>query len=349
MRVALPILLLLPTPSMSLLSRLSSTTFRRFSSTRLFSTGTSLPPLPSGATHPSIGYGTYKVGFIPSSAASAVAGDTQEITDTKTTVLLALNLGYRFLDCAEYYGNEAGVGDAIAEWGGDRSELFVASKVWTTTIEGGRGDVRAQVERSIADLGVGYLDLCCVHWPVPGHHVTAFSALVDCKYEGLVRDVGLSNYAVEDYLEIPPDLRGHIGVNQIEVNPFLYRKETIDYFQERNIVVQSYRSLRDGKEFSNSALLQVAEKHGTSAAQVLGRWCLQKGCVYIPKSVSVDRMSENMDVESFELDEGDMKVLDGLTTDEALEKMLASYKIGVVRDTSLEGRHGVGVKDTITH
>mmetsp|Transcript_24366 Transcript_24366/g.48481 ORF Transcript_24366/g.48481 Transcript_24366/m.48481 type:complete len:355 (-) Transcript_24366:12-1076(-) len=307
-----------------------------------------LPPLPSLDAHPLVGFGTYKVGYIPPSAASAKSGLVEETKDARTVVKAALDAGYRFLDCAEFYGNEDGVGDGIRDWGGERSQLFLASKVWTTTIEKGANSVRSQVLRSLEELGAGYLDLCCVHWPVPGCHVAAFEELVRCKEEGLVRDVGLSNYAVEDYEEIPRDLRRHVAVNQIEVNPFLYRKDTIEFFQSRGVIVQSYRSLRDGKEFSNPALVKIAEKHGRSTAQVMGRWCLQKGCVYIPKTTSEGRMRENMDVLSFELDGDDMEVLDGLTTEEARTKMRDSYKIGVVRDTTLEGKEGVGVKENIT-
>ena len=194
----------------------------------------SLPLLPSGDEHPVLGFGTYKVGYIPASAASAVAGVKEETADTATVVSAALNVGYRFLDCAEFYGNEASVGEGIREWGGSRSDLFLASKVWTTTVEKGPDSVRSQVLRSLSDLGAGYLDLCCVHWPVAGSsHVRAFEELVRCKEEGLVRDVGLSNYAVEDYEEIPKGLRRHVAVNQIEVNPFLYRKDTIEFFQVR--------------------------------------------------------------------------------------------------------------------
>lgn len=310
-------------------------------------------PLRGGMKHPAIGFGTYKVGFIPASASSATAGETTAPTEersAKECVLDALNLGYRFLECAEFYGNEAQVGAAIKESGIPREELFLCSKVWTTTIEKGPDAVRAQLDQTLKDLGTDYLDLYLIHWPVPTHHVEAYKTLEAVLKETpqKVRGIGVSNYAVEDIQElVDSGVKELPLVNQIEINPFLYRKETIQKCQEMGIVLQSYRSLRDGKAMNDETLLKIAAKHNRSVAQILGRWCVQKGFVYVPKSVKTERMKENAQVFDFELDSEDLKIMDGLTTPEALDTFQGLYRKCVNRDTSKDGTMD-GVKMDIT-
>ena len=215
-----------------------------------------------------------------------------------------------------------------------RSELYLASKVWTTTIHKGPEAVQAQLEKTLADLGTDYLDLYCIHWPVPGHHVAAYLQLEKARAAGQIRSLGVSNYAVEDFTELMESGASVTPtINQIEINPFLYRKETIDFFDKAGVKMQSYRTLRDGKAFSDPTVLAVAAKHGKSAAQVLGRWCVQHGFIAIPKSVKVERMAENMAVFDFALDDEDMATLDALTTPEAIAKFVELYRKCVVRDT----------------
>eukprot|EP00985_Skeletonema_marinoi_P021081 scaffold12744_cov91-Skeletonema_marinoi.AAC.2 len=310
-------------------------------------------PLRDGTSHPAIGFGTYKVGFIPASASSAVAsaGATDEPQRTaEDCVTDALNSGYRFLECAEFYGNEQEVGKAIKASGVPREDLFICSKVWTTTIEKGDDAIRAQLEKTLSDLGTDYVDLYLIHWPVPGKHVDAYKTVLDLKKEGKVKNVGVSNYAVEDYKEL---LSAGITsedkpvVNQIEINPFLYRKNTIEYFKSERVVMQSYRSLRDGKAMDNPTLISLGEKYNKSPAQILGRWCVQHGFVYVPKSVKIERMVENAQVFDFELSEEEMATLDALTTSDAFETFFGLYKKCVNRDTSKDGSME-GVKTDIT-
>ena len=198
-----------------------------------------------------------------------------------------------------------------------REELFLASKCWTTTIHKGPEAVQAQLEKTLKDLGVDYIDLYCIHWPVPGKHVAAYQQLEKAQAAGLVRSLGVSNYAVEDYVELMESATVVPAINQIEINPFLHRSKTIAFFESKGVKLQSYRSLRDGKSFGDPTVVAVAAKHGRSAAQVLGRWCVQHGYIYIPKSVKRERMAENMRVFDFELDADDMSKLDALTTPEA--------------------------------
>jgi len=303
--------------------------------------------------HPAIAFGTYKVGVIPASASSAVAGDSSpEQRSAMDCVADALKTGYRALECAEFYGNEAEVGKAIAESGIPREELFLCSKVWTTTIERGAEAVRSQLKASLDALQTSYLDLYLIHWPVPVHHVSAYKTLIELKKEGLIKGIGVSNYAWEDYLELKaqPDIaREDLPlVNQIEINPFLYRPKTIANFEKEGVVMQSYRSLRDGKAMDDATLKSIAAEYpGRTVAQILGRWCVQHGFVYMPKSIKPERMMENANVLDFSLSEEHMKTLDGLTTADNLHKFFELYQKCVNRDTSKDGTKD-GVKTYIT-
>ena len=208
---------------------------------------------------------------------------------------------------------------------------------------------RRTVPAALRDLGTDYVDLYLIHWPVPGKHVDAYKTLEKLQKEGKIRNVGVSNYAIEDYRElIDAGISIKPAVNQIEINPFLYRKNTIDYFRTEGVVLQSYRSLRDGKAMDHPVLLKIAAAHpGKTPAQILGRWCVQHGFVYIPKSVKVERMKENARVFDFELGREEMEELDALTTPEALSTFESLYRKCVNRDTSKDGTLD-GVKLEIT-
>ncbi|OEU16873.1 Aldo/keto reductase [Fragilariopsis cylindrus CCMP1102] len=307
-------------------------------------------PLRNGMVHPTIGFGTYKVGFIPASASTVTESDKAGMERTASECIKdALDCGYRFLECAQFYGNEHEVGAAIAASGVSREDLFICSKVWTTTIEEGPDAVEKQLEKTLSDLGTDYIDLYLIHWPVPGKHVEAYKRLQELKIAGKIKGIGVSNYAWEDYLELKEadGVTDFPVVNQIEINPFLYRKNTIQKFTDEGVVLQSYRSLRDGKAFNDPTLIKIASAKGKTVAQILGRWCHQSGFVYIPKSVKKERMIENAQIFDFELSEDDMNELNGLTTPEALETFKDLYRKCVNRDTSKDGTME-GVKMDIT-
>jgi diketogulonate reductase-like aldo/keto reductase len=273
---------------------------------------------------PVCGYGLY---MIP-------AGESEAAT------LKALEVGYRHLDSASFYANEAGVGRAIAQSGIPRQELFVASKVWTDCIGLGAAAVRSSIDRSLAELQVEYLDLAYVHWPVPGKHVEAYETLESMVAEGKVRAIGLSNYRIEDFEELMAreessgtPKKVSPAVNQIEVNPFLYRKPTIEFFQNKGIPIVAYKPLLRGKGVEHPVVVGLGEKYSKTPGSVLLRWGVQKGLALLPKSANPTRMAANLSccLESneagsdggsggaaiFSLAEEDMVALDALTTEES--------------------------------
>ena len=184
--------------------------------------------LNSGRLMPLLGYGTYQ---LPESDAGVEA------------ILSAIGLGYTLLDCATFYHNEGMVGRAVAKV--DRTSVYIVSKAWNDAVYLGASAVREACLQSIKDLQCGYLDLYLIHWPVPGRHVEAYKELIQLQREGLVRDIGVSNYTIEDYEELlAAGISVIPAVNQVEVNPFLHRTRTLDYFRQRGVQIQCWWKLR---------------------------------------------------------------------------------------------------------
>jgi diketogulonate reductase-like aldo/keto reductase len=266
-----------------------------------------MPPpmlLNDGTEMPQIAYGLYQV----------------KKDEATRCVADAIKAGYTHFDGAAFYDNEREAGQSLTE------ACWYTTKVWTTdsTFE----DAIQSVKRSRAELGRD-LDLALVHWPVPGKHVDMYRALVHCKEElKIVKRIGLSNYTEADYEEL--EKSGLVKVcrpvvNQIEVSPFLYRKECVDYFQEKHIVVQAFKPLQRGAALQNDTVKAIAQKHSVTAAQVLIKWGLQKGLCVCVKSSNASRMAENLK-EWWGLDMDDMDQLDALTTEEALGAWRAHYE-----------------------
>ena len=260
--------------------------------------------LNDGTEMPQIAYGLYQV---PKEDAARCVAD-------------AVKAGYAHFDGAAFYDNEREAGSSLTE------ECWYTTKVWTTdsTFE----DTVASVKRSRSELGRD-LDLALVHWPVPGKHVDMYRALVHCKEElKIVKRIGLSNYTQEDYEEL--EKSGLVKVcrpvvNQIEVSPFLYRKECVDYFQEKHIVIQAFKPLQRGAALQNDTVKAIAQKHSVTPAQVLIKWGLQKGLCVCVKSSNASRMTEKLK-EWWGLDMDDVGALDALTTEDALQAWRAHYE-----------------------
>ena len=247
----------------------------------------------------------------------------------------AISAGYKLFDCASFYLNEEIVGDVVAKC--DRSELFIVSKVWNDAIFNGRDAVRASCMESLRKLRCEYIDLFLVHWPVPGKHIEAYKELECLKREGYIRDIGVSNYTIEDLLTLlHSGIKDVPAVNQIEINPFLFRKVTLDFMQTHGIRPMSYRGLRNAIGVTDPLVLKIANAHNVSPAQVLGRWLVQQNICHIPKSSKLERMKSNADVFSFNLSDQDMMYLGNLTTRENLSVFKDHYLPRIVRDTPLD-------------
>lgn len=225
------------------------------------------------------------------------------------TVRTALDLGYRLVDTASMYGNEKEVGQAVRESGVPRDEVFITTKVWND--EQGYGPTLGSCEASLRRLGMSYVDLYLIHWPVPGKRLETWRAMERLLNGGKVRAIGVSNYMVR-HLEELRESRVVPAVNQIELHPWLQPRDVIDRCRERGIAVEAYSPLARGRRLKDRAVGAIAAKHGRTPAQVLIRWGLQHGFVEIPKSADPKRIAENADVFDFTLRAEEMKALDAL-------------------------------------
>ena len=230
--------------------------------------------------------------------------------EVEESVTSALSMGYRHIDTAAYYRNEVGVGKAIRLSGIAREELFVTTKVWNTD-QGYERTLRAFGESRKA-LGIGYIDLYLVHWPVSGQYRETYRALEKLYRDGEVRAIGVSNFLVHHLDDLARHSEVTPAVNQVEFHPFLLQPELLAYCREHRIQFEAWSPMTRGRRLDDSTIVEIAEKHGKSAAQVLLRWDLQHEVVTIPKSIHADRIRENSRIFDFELDADDMKRLDGL-------------------------------------
>jgi 2,5-diketo-D-gluconate reductase A len=238
-------------------------------------------------------------------------GDIPE-EQTELAVTSALEAGYRHIDTAAAYGNEAAVGRAIAASGIPRSELFITTKV--ATADQGLASSEAACEASLERLGLDYVDLYLIHWPAPakGKYMETWGGLIALRSLDLTRSIGLANFP-EDLLGLVADLSFfEPAVNQIELHPLLNQAELRAANAERGVVTEAYSPLGVGTLIEHPAVVSIAQAHGKSAAQVLIKWSLQLGNVVIPRSATPERIASNIDVFDFELTSDDMAALDAL-------------------------------------
>jgi methylglyoxal/glyoxal reductase len=233
---------------------------------------------------------------------------------TQRVVRYALKIGYRHIDTAYIYGNESDVGKALRESGVQREEVFITTKLWNTNQVGYDSALQACKE-SLHRLGLTYVDLYLIHWPIQGisNSIEIWRAMVHLLREGKARAIGVSNYTIGDLKEILQDSDVVPAVNQVEFHPFLYQNDLLSFCEKNSIQLEAYSPLTRGKRLNNPTVLAVAKKYGNKTpAEVLIRWSLQHNLVVIPKSVHEDRILENSQVFDFELGAEDMKLLDSL-------------------------------------
>jgi 2,5-diketo-D-gluconate reductase A len=232
--------------------------------------------------------------------------------ETERAVSAALEMGYRLIDTAAVYGNEAAVGRAVAASGIPRAELFVTTKV--ANADQGFQTTQDACKVSLDRLGLDYVDLFLIHWPMPqlGKYVDTFGGLIQARAQGLTRSIGVCNFT-EEHLDTVIDLTFVTpAVNQIELHPLLNQAELRGANAAHNVVTEAYSPLAVGRLLDNPTVTSVAAEYSRTPAQVLIRWSLQLGNVVIPRSANPERVAENLDVFDFELATEHMNVLNGL-------------------------------------
>ncbi|HWO98211.1 MAG TPA: aldo/keto reductase [Bacillus sp. (in: firmicutes)] len=254
--------------------------------------------LHNGVKMPWFGLGVYKV------------EEGQEVIDS---VKAAIKNGYRSIDTAAIYRNEEGVGQAIKESGVPREELFITTKVWNAAQ---RADATLEAfERSMTKLGLDYLDLYLIHWPVEGKYKETWKVMENLYKEGRVRAIGVSNFQIHHLEDLMKDAEIKPMVNQVEYHPRLAQKELREFCRKNGIQLEAWSPLMQGELLNNETLKELAEKHNKSVAQVILRWDLQNEVVTIPKSTKEHRIIENADIFDFELTAEDMAKIDDLNED----------------------------------
>ncbi|MFH8755699.1 aldo/keto reductase [Streptomyces atroolivaceus] len=232
--------------------------------------------------------------------------------ETTTAVTDALEAGYRSIDTAAVYGNEAGVGRALAESGLAREEFFVTTKLWNA--DQGYDSTLAAFDASLAKLGLDHVDLYLIHWPTPARelYVDTWRALEKLLADGRIRAAGVSNFQPAHLRRLREESSLVPAVNQIELHPGLQQSELRAVHAESGIATEAWSPLAQGALLDDEVIVSLAGRHGKTPAQVVLRWHLQLGNVVIPKSVTPARIRQNIDVFDFELSDTDMDAIAGL-------------------------------------
>lgn len=254
--------------------------------------------LNDGFTIPQLGYGVFKV----------------PPADTEKAVSEALETGYRHIDTAAIYGNEEGVGAAIAKSGIAPDELFITTKLWNDRHDG--DEPNAAMAESLEKLGLEQVDLYLVHWPTPANdnYVHAFTKLIELREQGFTRSIGVSNFLVPHLERVVAETGVTPAVNQIELHPAYQQREVVAWAADHGIRIEAWGPLGQGKYdlFGTSAVADAATAHDKTPAQIVLGWHLQKGNIVFPKSVRVERLRENLDVFDFTLTDAEIIAIDAL-------------------------------------
>ncbi len=252
--------------------------------------------LNDGNAMPQLGYGVWRV--------------TNE--EAASTVGEAIKAGYRSIDTASIYGNEEGVGDAIAAAPVSREELFITTKVWND--RHGYDETLRAFDESLARLKLDNVDLYLIHWPVAGSeaYLDTWRALIELKEQGRAKSIGVSNFMVPHLQRLIDETGVTPAVNQIELHPRFQQRELRAFHEANGIATESWSPLGQGTLFESEELAAIARKHGRTPAQVILRWHLDHGLIAIPKSVTPSRIRENLDVFGFKLDADDVSAIERL-------------------------------------
>lgn len=229
---------------------------------------------------------------------------------TQSAVRSALSFGYRHFDTARIYGNEADVGQAIRDSMIPRDQIFVTTKLWNSD-QGLESTIRA-CDASLKRLGLSYLDLYLIHFPVTETRNDSWKAMENLVDSGKCRAVGVSNFIVNHLDELAESSDLVPAVNQVEFHPFLFQKELLEYCERHGIRLEAYSPLARGERLHHPTITAMGRKYSKSPAQIMIRWGLQHGLVVIPKSTREERIRENSQVFDFNISAEDMLVLDGL-------------------------------------
>lgn len=258
--------------------------------------------LNNGIEMPILGFGVYQ---IPAS-------------DTKRCVLDAIKVGYRSIDTAQSYFNEAEVGDAIAECGVAREELFITTKVWIDNY--GYENCKKSIEESLKKLKTDYIDLVLLHQPFSDYY-GAYRALEDLYAEGKIRAIGVSNFYPDRLSDMCLFERKVIpAVNQVETNPFNAQYKAQENMEKYGVHIEAWAPFGEGRNglFDNETLVNIGKKYNKSAAQVILRWLIQRGVIIACKSTHIERMEQNFNVFDFKLTDEDMENIKKLNTNDSL-------------------------------
>ena len=226
--------------------------------------------------------------------------------ECENAVRWALEVGYRHIDTAQAYGNEESVGRGLRASGVPREEVFLTTKFYP-----GSKDPAAEAARSLERLGVDHVDLYIIHWP-QGGPTWAWPGMEQARDQGLARSIGVSNFSVEEVDQLLAIATHRPVVNQVQFSPFEYRRRLLEECEERGLALEAYSPLGTGRHLRDAVVARIAERTGHTPAQVLLRWCLQRGVIVIAKSIHKSRLEENAQVFDFELTDDDMRELDGL-------------------------------------
>jgi 2,5-diketo-D-gluconate reductase A len=259
-------------------------------------TDTPAIPLNDGNFIPQLGFGVWRL----------------EDEDAPRVVGAAIEAGYRHIDTAQGYGNEEGVGKAIKAAGIGRDQLFITSKL-RNGLQGFESALRG-IDETLSRLGLDHLDLFLIHWPAPAHdrYAETWAAFVEAQQQGKLRSIGVSNFLPQHIERIIEETGVTPGVNQLELHPAYQQRDIREFHRDRDIQIECYSPLggKDTGLFENQAIVDIAERHGKSPAQVIIRWHLQQNLIVLPKSSQPERAAENFDVWDFQLSADEVNQID---------------------------------------